>query len=182
MKKLLLLCCLFGLSFSKAQKVAHIDFDSLVTKMPETKKVREQAEKMLADINKTMFDMDGELKKQASIYLEKKEKMPDAERAKTEEQLGMMQQKIQYYREQSEADYQSKIAQLSAPLVEKAKKAIEAVAKEKGYKYVFDLSGRILYSEPGDNILNLTEKKLATMPEAKIPGNEKEEQKKQGGR
>lgn len=171
MKKLLL-CCLFGISLLKAQKVAHIDFDSLVTKMPETKKVREQAEKMLTDINKTMFEMDEELKKQAGIYMDKKDKMPEAERAKTEEQLGMMQQKIQYYREQSEADYQSKIAQLSAPLVEKAKKAIEAVAKEKGYKYVFDISGRILYSEPGDNILNLTEKKLASLPEAKIPGTE----------
>jgi outer membrane protein len=93
--------------------------------------------------------------------------MVDDDKKKREEEISMLQQKVQFYRQQAEEDYQNKVTELTLPLVEKAKKGIEAVAKEKGYKFVFDLSGRILYSEPGEDILALTEKKLNAMPPAK---------------
>jgi outer membrane protein len=55
--------------------------------------------------------------------------------------------------------------------MEKAKKGIEAVAKEGGYKYVLDTSvGNVLYSEPADDIFAAVKKKLDSMPLANIPG------------
>jgi outer membrane protein len=42
-----------------------------------------------------------------------------------------------------------------------AKKAIEQVAKENGYTYIFDTSvGAVLYWEESDNVLSLVKKKL----------------------
>ena len=68
-------------------------------------------------------------------------------------------------------DYQKKSAELTAPIMEKAKKGIEAVSKEGGYKYVLDTStGNILYSDPADDILMAVKKKLDSMPLATIPG------------
>ena len=55
--------------------------------------------------------------------------------------------------------------------MEKAKKGIEAVAKEGAYKYVLDTSvGTVLYSEASDDVLMAVKKKLDSMPVAVIPG------------
>ena len=70
-------------------------------------------------------------------------------------------------------DYKRKQSELTAPLMEKAKKGIELVAKENGYKYVLDTSPQnsaVLYSEQSDDILNAVKKKLDGMPAASIPG------------
>lgn len=50
--------------------------------------------------------------------------------------------------------------QLVQPLIDKAKKAIEEVAKENGFTYIIDTSsGALLYSG-GEDILPLVKKKL----------------------
>ena len=65
------------------------------------------------------------------------------------------------HRRLAQADYQKKSAELSKPVYEKAKKAIDQVAKDNGYKYVLDTStGLVLYSEPTDDIISLVIKKL----------------------
>lgn len=51
--------------------------------------------------------------------------------------------------------------QLYEPIIKKAKDAIADVAKAKGYTYVLDASiGTVLYSQPGDNIMDAVMKKL----------------------
>jgi outer membrane protein len=68
-------------------------------------------------------------------------------------------------------DYHKKYTELSKPIQEKAKKAIDAVAKEGGYKYILDTSsGVVLFHEPSDDVLMLVKKKLDTMPMAVLPG------------
>ena len=56
------------------------------------------------------------------------------------------------------------------PYYAKAKKAIDAVAKENGYRYALDTStGLVLYSEPSDDIIGLVIKKLGiTNPQSMI--------------
>jgi hypothetical protein len=55
--------------------------------------------------------------------------------------------------------------------MEKAKKGIEAVSKEGGYKYVLDTStGNVLYADPAEDVLMAVKKKLDAMPLATIPG------------
>jgi outer membrane protein len=160
------LCFLFATAFS-AQKIAHLDFDSLVSRMPETKQVKEQCKQYMGTLNETMAKMDRELQEKYQDYMSMRDKMADDDKKKREQEISMLQQKVQFFRQQAEEDYQNKVTELTLPLIEKAKKAIESVARDKGYKYVFDLSGRILYSEPGEDILALTEKKLNAMTPAK---------------
>jgi outer membrane protein len=50
---------------------------------------------------------------------------------------------------------------LLQPLLDKAKNAINAVARENGYTYIFDVgTGAVLFYEKGDNILPLVKAKL----------------------
>ena len=47
------------------------------------------------------------------------------------------------------------------PFIDKAKKAIDDVAKEKGYTYILDTStGSVLYWEGGDDIMMYVKEKL----------------------
>ena len=71
------------------------------------------------------------------------------------------QKRIQDYRESAEQKVQAKQQELLKPIYDKARKAIEDVAKEKGYGYVIDSSGGILLVSPAsDDILAAVKAKL----------------------
>jgi outer membrane protein len=161
------------LTFAHAQKIAHLDFDSLVTLMPETKTATEAAEKYLQGLNQEMVAMQTEFENKYRDYMERSANMSDMVKRSKEEDLQQLQTRIQDFQRQAEMDYKRKQAELTMPIMEKAKKGIEAVAKESGYKYVLDTSPQsaaVLYSEQSDDILNAVKKKLDAMPLAHIPG------------
>ena len=161
------------LTFANAQKIAHLSFDSLVTLMPETKTATEAAEKYLQGLNQEMVAMQGEFENKYKAYMDGEANMSDMIKKNKQEDLQQLQTRIQDFQRQAEMDYKRKQAELTAPIMDKARKGIEAVAKEAGYKYVLDTSPQstaVLYSEPSDDILNAVKKKLDTMPLEKIPG------------
>ncbi|MBK7816519.1 MAG: OmpH family outer membrane protein [Sphingobacteriaceae bacterium] len=154
-----------------AQKIAHISLDSLVSLMPETKTAKDVAQNYLKNLEGEIAKMTDEFQKKYSDYMAAGETMSELVRKTKEEELTQMQRRIEDFRGQAQQDYQKKYGELTAPIMEKAKKGIEAVAKEGGYKYVLDTSmGNVLYTEPGDDILLSVKKKLDGMPLANIPG------------
>ncbi|GAB4453002.1 MAG: OmpH family outer membrane protein [Bacteroidia bacterium] len=154
-----------------AQKIAHLSLDSLVSGMPETKIAREQAQNYLKDLEKTVMSMEQELQTKYNDYLANEATMSDLVKKTKQEELQSLQRRIEDFKTQAQQDYQAKYQLLINPILDKAKKAIEMVAKESGYKYVLDASaGFILYSEPSDDILPLVKKKLDSMPPANLPG------------
>jgi outer membrane protein len=159
----------FGLA--NAQKIAHISLDSLVTLMPETKTAKSVAETYLKDLEKTVASMENELQTKYEAYLKEEANMSELVKKTKQEELQSLQRRIEDFKMQAQQDYQKKYGELTAPIMEKAKKAIEAVAKESGYKYVLDTSvGNVLYSEPTEDILMAVKKKMDSMPAANIPG------------
>jgi outer membrane protein len=154
-----------------AQKIAHISLDSLVSLMPETKTAKDVAQNYLKNLEGEIAKMTDEFQKKYSDYMAAGEGMSDLVRKTKEEELTGMQRRIEDFRGQAQQDYQKKYGELTAPIMEKAKKGIEVVAKEAGYKYVLDTSmGNVLFSEPSDDILLAVKKKLDGMPLANIPG------------
>ena len=160
-----------ALTFANAQKIAHIDLDSLIGLMPETKTAKDVAQTYLNDLKKIGDQMQNELQTKYNDYLANKAGMSELVLKTKEEELNGLQTRIQEFNGQAEQDYRKKYGELTAPIMDKAKKGIEAVAKEGAYKYVLDTStGSVLYSEPAEDILILVKKKLETMPPAVIPG------------
>jgi outer membrane protein len=170
-KAALTLFAVGALSLANAQKIAHISLDSLVTLMPETKTAKGVAETYLKDLEKTVASMENELQTKYEGYLKEEANMSDLVKKTKQEELQSLQRRIEDFKMQAQQDYQKKYGELTAPIMEKAKKAIEAVAKENGYKYVLDTSvGNVLYSEPSEDILMAVKKKMDSMPAANIPG------------
>ena len=79
----------------------------------------------------------------------------------TEKELQDLQGQITSLEQTANEKIEDKLQELLAPVNEKAQKAIEAVAKEKGYSYILDSgAGSIIYALPSDNILDATKQKL----------------------
>lgn len=171
-KKIALLAVATGcLTFASAQKIAHVSLDSLVTVMPETKIAKDVAQNYLKALDAEMLTMQTEFEAKYKDFLEKEPTMSEPVKQNKQQDLQQLNKRIEDFRTQASQDYQKKYGELTAPIMEKAKKGIEAVAKEGGFKYVFDTSvGNVLYYEASDDIFAAVKKKLDSMPLANIPG------------
>lgn len=160
-----------SMSVANAQKIAHISLDSLITLMPESKTAQEVAQKYLKDLETQVATMETELQTKYNDYMQNSASYSELVRGTKEKELQDLNKRIEDFKGQAQQDYQRKYGELSRPIYDKAKKGIEAVAKENGYKYVLDTStGNVLYTETADDILALVKKKLDSMPAAVIPG------------
>jgi outer membrane protein len=57
---------------------------------------------------------------------------------------------------------QKKKEELYSPIIKKAEDAINAIAKEKGYSYIFDTSvGAVLFAQESDDVMALVKAKLS---------------------
>ncbi len=155
---------------AEAQKIGHISLDSLLTLMPETKAAKQSQTDYYKQLESTVMSMQTELQTKYKDYTENKAKYTPLIQETKEKELNDLNQRIQDFQASAQQDLQKKSDELTKPILDKAKKAIETVAKENGYKYVIDTSaGNILYSEPSDDVLGLVVKKLGITPGAKQP-------------
>jgi outer membrane protein len=128
-------------------------------------------------LEQEVIAMQTELENKYKDYLEKEAGMSELAKRNKQEDLQQLQTRIQDFQQKAEMDVKRKQGELTAPIFEKAKKAIELVAKENSYKYVLDTSVQnttVLYSESSDDILGLVKKKLDSMPAAVVPGTKPE--------
>jgi outer membrane protein len=172
---LLAICALIGLSTSlRAQnhlKIGYTDPNYILELMPESKQIQNE----LAAYNK---QLEGQLQSKFAEYNAKLEAyqkgantMPELVRQDKEKELMAMQNSIKEFQEKADDDLQRKNMALLDPVYTKIKKAVEAVAEEHGYTYIFNNTGGegqgvILYSKnKGENISDLVLKKLGvTVP------------------
>ncbi len=151
---------------ANAQKIAHVNLDSLISIMPESKVAQQGVQAYAKQLEQQVTAMQTELQTKYAEFQEKSKDLAEVVRASKEKELNDLNTRIQEFQQQAQADYQKKTAELSKPVYDKAKKAIDQVAKENGYKYALDTStGLVLYFEPSDDILSLVAKKLGITPE-----------------
>ncbi len=172
--KKIVLAVLFTGSVSslQAQKVAHLSLDSLMSSMPETKLAKDEIQKLVKGFESEVLVMQTELEAKNKDYLEKRETMSEPVKQNKEADLNQLQKRIEDFKMMAGQEIQKKQTELGAPILQKTKKGIEAVAKEGGYKYVLNTSintNGALYSEPTDDIFAAVKKKLDSMPPANLP-------------
>ena len=155
-------CLFFAGNVAQAQsKIGHITFNQLIDQMPETKTVQKQ----IQDYQKTFVDqltaLNNELQANAQGYDAKKATMTDAARTAKEAELQDQNKRLQDFQAKAQQQVSDKTQQLSKPLLDKARAAVQAVAKEKGYSYVIDTSQtELLVSPEADNMMAAVKAKL----------------------
>jgi len=98
--------------------------------------------------------MNTDLQAKNSTFYAELTKVNDAVRASRLAELQDLQKRLQDYQASAQSKVEAKSNELVGPLADKAKVLIRAVAKEKGYSYVFDTSsGPVLAVSPAGNDL-----------------------------
>lgn len=141
MKTLLVAMALFvgATSFVNAQsKIAHINAQELIEAMPEYKAAQSQLEKVQKTYDTEIKAMAKELDTKMKQYDGEAAGKSDEENQKRVEEVQGMQNNIQSYRQQALQDLDKKRTDIFKPILEKAQKTIQKVAKAQGYQYVLD--------------------------------------------
>ena len=142
--------------FSTAQKVAHINLDSLLKIMPDYQHIKDTLTSYSIQVQKTMIGMEDEfIRKSAELdSLKKTGTITPLMIQLREKQLSDMQQNYAAFAQAAEQEAAALQASLVEPLYDKIKKAVEKVAKANGYSYVIDSSegGALLYADPAHDL------------------------------
>ena len=150
-------------SFAQTKvKIGHIDSNKLLSIMPEKAQVQTALDSHAKEIENTLAGMQDELQKKYQDYMAKGDSLTPLIKQTKEAELQDLQQRIQTFQTNAQQDYQTKERDMFQPVIEKARKAIEEVAKENGYTYIIDSgSGALIYfSDDSDDIFELVKAKL----------------------
>ncbi|WP_425077617.1 OmpH family outer membrane protein [Psychroserpens sp. S379A] len=155
LKTLLFASLLFvgATSFSAAQtKIAHINTTQLVEAMPEMKAAQAEIEKLSKTYEAEIKTMMTELQNKVKQYQAEVETKTEEENTARAQEVQTMEQSIRQYQGQAQQDLQKKEADLLKPIFEKAKAAIDKVAKAQGFQYVLDSTqgGGVLVADGKD--------------------------------
>ncbi|MEM7185860.1 MAG: OmpH family outer membrane protein [Bacteroidota bacterium] len=164
LKLLLVATALFlgATSFVNAQsKVAHVDTGALVEAMPEMKAAQSQLEKLQKTYDAEIKSMMKEWEAKVKQYDGESATQTEEVNLKRVEEVQGMQKNIGDYRNQALQDLQKKEVDLLQPILEKAKAAIQKVARAQGFQYVMDSSpGNGLILHDGTDLLADVKKEL----------------------
>ena len=162
---------LMAIGTTSAQKMAYIEFQDLLTQMPDYKKANADMESFGKQLQDELKKMSAELEKKYEDYQKTESKMAETIKELRQKELRDMQARIQEFQESAQDNVRKREQELLKPIVEKAKAAIGQTAKEMGYAYVFDSSqgSPLLYKPEADNLLNAVKKKLGITPPPPAP-------------
>jgi outer membrane protein len=90
--------------------------------------------------------------------------MTDAIKQDKIKEITNLEERISEFQQSAQKDLQSQEEKLLRPIIDKAKKAIEDVAKENNFTYIFDSGvGVLLYQNDSDDIMPMVKKKLGLL-------------------
>jgi len=121
---------------AQTQKLAHINMQELIFSMPEYDSATVKLEKMRKELEDDMELLQVEYRKKLDEYIKNEANLTDLVKSSKQMELQSLQQRIQMFQENAQQQLESENGKLLQPVIEKANKAIEAVAKEQGISYV----------------------------------------------
>lgn len=157
---ILLLALVTGI---QAQKFGYVNSAAILADLPEIKQMRSTLEGFQAQLKKqgearvTAY----QAKEQNAVQKKQRGEMTPKEEEQVMGELQKEQEEIYKLSQELDQKLAEKQQELMKPILEKVNKAIQDVAKEGAFQYVFDAqSGVILYADETTNITALVKAKL----------------------
>jgi outer membrane protein len=167
--KLFVVALLVVAGFSaSAQKTGYISMDQIVALMPEVRKIDSVLQRFQTDsLNPQFAYYVSEYNRKDSILGGRDSaKLAAAVKAQMRQEMEGLAYQIQNWQAIVQNEMQGKQNELLQPIYVKAMNAVNAVAKEAGYSYVYSKEALIV-APPADDLLALVAKKL----NIKLPAN-----------
>lgn len=149
-----ILFLLITLNIDAQSKVAHINSQALISEMPEVKEAQAQLEKLQKTYQTEIEASMKEYQTKLQTYSADAQNQTEVTNQARQKELAGMEQNIQQYQQTAAQDIQKKQADLLKPLIDKARAAIQKVAKAQGFDYVIDATeGGSLILAGGKNLM-----------------------------
>ena len=163
MKKItfLFLISLITLSAFSQNKFGYIDSQELLMLMPERKNAESEVQNFAKSLESQLAAMTAEYQESVQDYQLNEASYTDLIKQDKIAEITGLEQRIQAFQQNAQQSLQKKEQELLEPILSKARSAIEEVAVEGNFTYIFDKSvGSILYAKESENVLSLVKKKL----------------------
>ena len=129
--------------------------------MPESTDMQDELQSYAKGLESSLAAMQAEGEKKLADYQQNEATMSDLVKQDKVRELESIQQRILEFQQNAQESLAAKEQELITPILDKARKAIEDVAKEGKFTYIFDAStGNILYAAESENVLPLVKAKL----------------------
>jgi len=144
------LVCSFSIAAAQVTKAAFVDSEKILGELPEAQRASAELNTLVKGWQDSVASMQADLQKQFEEYQKQASVMAQAKKDAEEKRLNDLNQKLREFAAQKldtrtgEA-VQEREKRLS-PIREKVLRAIEAVAKEDGFTFVFDRAN-VLYAD-----------------------------------
>ena len=147
-------------------KYGYISTQELINSMPEYAKADTTVRQLQEALVQNLRDKESTLQASIEKFNKDSATFSNAVKEVKRTELQKMYQGLAGEEQRIQQQLQERQQGLMAPIYKKALDAIQAVAKENGYSYIFERES-ILVAPPGDNVLTLVAKKLGI----KLPAN-----------
>jgi len=128
-------------------KFGHINSDRLLSAMPEYDSAQAKIQGLREQYDSEIEQIQVEINKKIEQFNQNEESMSNLIREAKASEIQEMQMRLQNFAQTAQQDLQEQSMAFVQPVMDKARKAISDVAREKGLIYVVDLSqGNPVYS------------------------------------
>tara|TARA_R110002072_G_scaffold129354_7_gene267815 strand:+ start:493 stop:990 length:498 start_codon:yes stop_codon:yes gene_type:complete len=143
------------------QKFGHIDSAALLELMPEKAKAEKELEAFAKEFQTALEAMAKEYEAKVASFQQTEKDMISTVRNTKVREISELERRIQEFQTQAQEEIGKKEQEVLTPIIEKARKAIDEVALEKDYTYVFDSSlGVLLYAKDTEDVMAEVKTKL----------------------
>jgi outer membrane protein len=146
---------------AEAQKIGHINLDSLMRQMPEFDSAKKVGQAHYMELENEVESMNKEYQTKVDDYKAHQAGWSELVKNTKQDEIQQLGQRIQGFQQNASQDIQKFQDSITRPIILKAHKAVNDVAKEHHFSYVLDTSGgMVIYFEPTDDIYDLVADKL----------------------
>jgi outer membrane protein len=150
------------------QKIGYANVEYIFSQMPESKQVESELQATNTQLENTLKQKYAEYEQKLKAYQSMPATTPDAIKRDKESELANLEQSIQKFQQDAQSTLQQKQGQLMEPIYSKVGKAIEDVARENGFAFIFNQQvGQIdllLYNDEQFDVSDLVLKKMGITP------------------
>jgi len=163
MKKVLLtlMVCVGLILSAQAQKFGYLNSNELLSMMPESVEMQEELQSYAKGLESQLTAMQAEYEKKVVEYQQNETTYTDLVKEDKIREIESIQQRVVEFQKNAQQSLGEKEVELFTPIREKAMMAIDKVAKEGNYTFIFDSgAGSFLFAAESENVLSLVKSKL----------------------
>jgi outer membrane protein len=159
MKNVLLIIMVLGIQLGFAQKIAYIEVDQILEKMPAFTQANEAINKQVTQWEEELDNRFQSIEDLYQAYVVNESRLSDEEKKQKQDEIFEAENKANEYKESkfgTEGDLMKLQEEKLKPIYDQVYTMTEKIAKENGYDYVFEKSAESswIYTNPA---LNITE-------------------------